>query len=128
MICIARAMTILLAIASYEGFNKTGSRAQRNNNPGNINFSSITIGFGAVLETIPAGIDETPRFAKFPSEDSGFACLRELLTRNYLGMSIIAAFNKYAPPTENNTSAYAQFVCDYTGLALETVLTTENIG
>ena len=128
MILIARAMTILLAIASYEGFNKTGSRAQRNNNPGNINFSSITIGFGAVLETIPAGIDETPRFAKFPSEDSGFACLRELLTRYYLGMSIIAAFDKYAPSTENNTNAYAQFVCDKTGLTLETHLTAENIG
>lgn len=121
-------MTILTAIASYEGFYKTGSRAQRNNNPGNINFSDIAKRFGARLETVPEGVNEQARFADFPDVDAGWSCLRDLLQTNYLGMSIIGAFNKYAPSTENNSNAYAEFVAHETGLSLETELTVENIG
>lgn len=121
-------MSILLAIAEYEGFNKTGSRAQRNNNPGNINFGGFAKGFGAKLEAIPKDNKESARFASFPDANSGFSCLRALLTKTYSGLTILAAFNKYAPPSENNTNAYAQFVCDRTGLTLETILTPENIG
>jgi len=121
-------MTVLLAIATYEGFNKTGSRAQRNNNPGNIDYSAITKRYGAVLETVPAGFDEPARFAYFSTSELGFACLRELLTQYYKGMTLIAAFNKYAPSSENNSNAYAEFVCKETGLTFDSILTAENIG
>jgi hypothetical protein len=122
-------MTIIQAIAEYEGFNEPHTRAQRNNNPGNINFAPWTAEqFGAVLETIPAGINEQPRFACFPTVDQGWSALRTLLTKDYLGMTLIAAFNKYAPPVENNTNEYAAFVARETGLQLEDVLTEENIG
>lgn len=121
-------MSILLAIAEYEGFNKVGSRAWRNNNPGNINFGEFSKRFGAKLETVPEGFEESARFADFPDVDAGWSCLRELLTQSYIGMTVIAAFNKYAPSTENNTNAYAEFVCKETGLSLDSILTTENIG
>jgi hypothetical protein len=125
---IVRTMTILLAIADYEGFNRAGSRAQRNNNPGNIEFGAMARRFNASLEIVPCYALEFPRFAYFSDSDAGWACLRELLTNTYIGMTIAATFNKYAPPIENNTNAYAEFVCKQTGLTLDTVLTTENIG
>jgi len=121
-------LTIVQAIAQFEGFNIPHSRAQRNNNPGNINFGSFAQQFGATLETIPQGVEEKARFAYFPTTDQGWNCLRELLNSCYNGMTILAAFNKYAPSTENNTESYAEFVCRETGLSLTTVLSTENIG
>jgi hypothetical protein len=121
-------MSIIQAIARYEGFYKANSRAQRNNNPGNIEFGKLAASFNARLETIIPGANVEPRFADFPDADAGFACLRELLTSDYIGMTLLAAFNKYAPPIENDTNAYAEFVAHETGLTLETVLTTENIG
>jgi hypothetical protein len=121
-------MSILLAIAQYEGFYKSGSRAQRNNNPGNIQFGKFTQRFGAVLEPVPEGFEESARFAYFASVNAGWSCLRALLTENYIGMTVIAAFNKYAPVSENDTNAYVEFVCKETGLTLESVLTEENIG
>jgi hypothetical protein len=124
---LAAIMTILQAIADFEGFNKAGSRAQRNNNPGNIEYGTLAESFGAVLETIPEGIMERARFAYFPDVNSGFSCLRELLNKDYVGMSLIAAFNKYAPPVENNTNEYANIVAQQTGLTLETILDAENI-
>jgi hypothetical protein len=121
-------LTICQAIARYEGFNKPNSRAARNHNPGNIQYGEFARTYGGVLETIPIGIQEQPRFAFFPSDEAGELCLSQLLNKNYTGMTVLDAFNKYAPPVENNTNAYAQFVCDVTGLQLDSILTDENIG
>jgi hypothetical protein len=121
-------MTIIQAIARFEGFGVAESRATRNNNPGNINFAPWTKEYGAVLETISAGFKEEPRFAAFPTADQGWAALRYLLTSRYLGLTVAAAFNKYAPPVENQTSQYVSFVCKETGLQPEDLLTADNIG
>lgn len=126
-------MSILLAIAHFEGFYKQGSRSQRNNNPGNIQYGKLAATFNATLETLPGDViggspNERARFAHFPDSDSGFACLRELLVSEYAGMTLLSAIAKYAPSTENDVNAYAQFVCEKTGLSLESILTTENIG
>lgn len=122
-------MTIIQAIGRMEGFGVQGKRATRNNNPGDLVFEPwMAEKFGAVLETIPAGIDEQPRFAYFPTANQGWSALRQLLTADYLGMTIAAAFNKYAPPIENQTNMYVLAVCEMTGLAPECVLTVENIG
>jgi hypothetical protein len=121
-------LTFLEAVAREEGFNKTGSRAQRNNNPGNINFGPFAKAHGGILETIPAGVDETPRFACFLSPAAGFAAMRDLLSVDYLGMTVEEALNKWAPPVENETNSYIQNVCQWTGLTPETVLTAENLG
>ena len=121
-------MTIVQAIADFEGYNIPTSRARRNNNPGNINFGILSEQFGGVLETIPEGIAEEARFASFPFAEAGWNCLRLLLNKNYCGMTVLDAFNKYAPPNENNTVSYAQFICKETGLALTDTLTNVNIG
>jgi hypothetical protein len=121
-------VTIIQAIGKMEGFGVPNSRATRNCNPGNINFAPWTKDYGAVLETIPAGIKEEARFACFQTDDQGWTALRYLLTSRYIGMTIAAAFNKYAPPVENNTNAYTSFVCEETGLQPEDILTTDNIG
>ena len=121
-------MTILQAIGKMEGFGLPGSRATRNNNPGNLNFVPWTKQHGAALEEIPASIKEQPRFAAFPSADQGWAALRYLLMARYKGRTVAAAFNQYAPPGENDTNAYTAFVCKECGLQPEDVLTAENLG
>jgi hypothetical protein len=121
--------TIVQAIADFEGFYVAHSRAQRNNNPGNINFGKMAKAYGAVLETVPTGtVNEVPRFAHFPTVDNGWTCLRDLLVNNYHGMTVLDAFNKYAPPSENNTVTYASYICKETGLKLTDVLTADDIG
>jgi hypothetical protein len=51
--------------------------------------------------------------------------MRALLTEHYLGLTVTAALNKWAPPVENDVSAYQANVCEWTGLTPETVLTSE---
>jgi hypothetical protein len=108
------------AIAREEGFNVPGTRPNRNNNPGDIEFGEFAKFHGAT------GGD--PRFAIFPDAASGFAAMRALLHLYYSGLTVAAALNKWAPPVENHTNAYIANVCAWTGLTPETVLTAENIG
>jgi hypothetical protein len=122
-------LTFIQAVAREEGFEIPGSRANRNCNPGDLNFAPWQEQFGAVLETIPAGYNEMPRFACFPTPEQGFAAMRELLTNHYLGMTVGAALNRWAPPSDDNdTSVYTANVCQWTGLTPDTVLTGDNIG
>jgi len=122
-------LTFMQAIARMEGFYVTGSRANRNNNPGNLNFAPWQSAFGAVLETIPAGIQETARFGAYPTADAGFAAMRTLLQHDYLGLTVSAALNKWAPPSDgNDVSSYQAGVCEMTGMQPTDVLTAENIG
>ena len=66
-------VSIVQAIARMEGFAVTHSRAQRNNNPGNIEFKSWMLNlYGARIETVPEGSSEQPRFAFFPDAPTGW--------------------------------------------------------
>ena len=122
-------LTFMQAIARMEGFYKVGSRANRNNNPGNLNFAPWQAALGAVLETIPAGIQETARFAHFPMPAVGWVAMRTLLQNDYLGLTVAAALNKWAPPSDcNDVSSYQAGVCEMTGMQPTDVLTAENIG
>jgi len=113
------------AMAAVEGFSIKGSRAQRNNNPGNLDFVSWMAAYGAKLETIPHGFNEAPRFAAFPSPEQGWDAMRALLSDDYCGLSVTEALNKWAPPVENQTNVYIATVCKLTGLAPDATLTTE---
>lgn len=106
-------MTLLKAIATEEGFYLEGSRAQRNNNPGNLDWGPFSESNGATrIEVIPDGYDEQPRFAYFPTVEIGFAALQALLSGpDYNGLSLEQAIHKYAPASENNTLLYIQHVC-----------------
>lgn len=76
------------------------TRAERNNNPGNLNYAGQT---GAVLED-----GSNARFAKFGSTAEGVSALAKQLQRyGDRGLDTISKIiNKYAPSSENNTQAY----------------------
>jgi hypothetical protein len=86
-----------------------GTRAWRNNNPGNIVRGQFTQNSGDI------GTDG--RFAIFPDEATGMAALLSLLrTNTYQSLTIKDAIFKYAPPNENNSDAYVMFIQRQTGL------------
>jgi hypothetical protein len=107
------------AIARMEGFYVKGSRAQRNNNPGNIEYGKFAKAHGSIgIE--PQGLlskGETPRFAVFNSSHDGFSALRSLLViYSSNGVKTIEeAINKWAPPHENDTNQYVSNICKWVG-------------
>lgn len=111
-------MNLLEAIASMEGFGTAGSRATRNNNPGNIEWGEFARRHGATrIEEIPVGYVSKPRFAYFPDAESGFRAMRERLTTGmYKGLTVREAISKWAPPSENDTEAYIGYVCRKAGV------------
>lgn len=117
-------LTIIEAIAREEGYGISGDIPTRDNNPGDIEAGSFATHEGS------DGVDASkPRFARFPDSATGFQALRDLLnSSSYLGLTIHDALNRYAPPVGNDTSSYESNICEWTGLAPLTVLTSENIG
>ena len=113
-------LSFMQSVARQEGFLIKGSRPERNNNPGDIEWGKFTQAHGAT------GGD--PRFAIFPTPEAGYAAMRALLRSAYIGLTVQAALNKWAPPVENDVSSYLIHVCQWSGLRPETVLTEENIG
>ena len=107
-------MTLLEAIAREEGFYVEGTRAQRNHNPGNIEYGKFTTAHGA--------IHGDPRFAVFPSDDAGFACMRALFQSAYKGLTVAQAIAKWAPPNENDTTSYINNICGWTGLPADKLI------
>jgi hypothetical protein len=107
-------MNFLEAIAREEGFYVQGTRAQRNHNPGNIEYGKFSIAHGA--------LHGDPRFAVFPTDDAGFACMRTLFQASYKGLTVAQAIAKWAPATENDTASYVNNVCTWTGLTQDTVI------
>ena len=104
-----KVITLVEAIAREEGFYVIGTRPQRLNNPGDIEYGNFAAQHGAI------GSDG--RFAIFPDAVTGFAALRQLLMTDYAGMTLKAALNRFAPPVENDTGRYLLNVCSWTGAA-----------
>ena len=87
-----------------------GTRAWRNNNPGNIRDGDFTRRHGAI--GVAGG------FAIFPDYETGLAALIALLrTVPYQKLNVEQAINRYAPPVENNTGAYISFVEKQMGIS-----------
>lgn len=117
-------LTLIQAIAKEEGYGIPGDIPTRDNNPGDIEAGRFATQEGAT--SVDA---HNRRFAVFSTPEEGFNALRALLnSSSYLGLSIHDALNKYAPPVENDTSAYEANVCHWTGLAPTEILTPTNIG
>ena len=97
-----------------------GSRAWRNNNPGNIAFNKFKpAAFG--------GIGENSPFIVFPNAKAGFNAIISLLkTPLYQASTLLEAINDYAPSIDNNSVAYAAFISKRTGVAESTKLGTLN--
>jgi hypothetical protein len=87
----------------------TGPRPIRNNNPGNLEFGPFAKSQGAV------GSDG--RYAVFPTPEIGQQAKINLLkTGTYQSLTLTAAFNRYAPPSEN--PSYLQDLRNFTGFDL----------
>jgi hypothetical protein len=103
-------ISLVEAIARMEGFGKPGSRATRNHNPGNLNYSAFSRAHGATAQ-------DDKGYAYFPSNREGFAALRALLgSSSYHGKTFKDAITKFCPPTgdprgTNDTAAYVANVC-----------------
>jgi hypothetical protein len=110
-------ITFKQAIARMEGFGaSTSNLPTRNNNPGD-------------LDKAPweKTVISTGRFAKFTTPEDGWHALETLLLKSYIGLTVEAAINKYAPPCENNTHNYVTEVCKWTGFLPSTILTSNMI-
>lgn len=103
------------AIATMEGWYIPGSRARRNNNPGNLrSWGSNPIEGG---------------YAQFPSADAGWAALRRQVQLNInRGLTLeeffggkTGVYGGYAPSADrNDPDGYARFVAQKTGIPLGT--------
>jgi hypothetical protein len=87
-----------------------GTRAWRNNNPGNIRSGDFTRKNGA--------IGQSGGFAVFPNEATGMRAIVTLLKRpSYQRLTIREAIKRYAPAADHNDpAAYTRFVQKETGL------------
>ncbi len=114
-------MTLLFleAIAREEGFGVAGSRPQRNNNPGDLEWHGWQQLYGGTQAN-------DSRFTYFDTVAHGFEALRHLFTFSlYFGKTLQEAFTIYAPPAENQTNVYLANVCQWTGLSPNTKITME---
>ncbi len=111
-----------LAIMNFEGYYQ-GSRSQRNNNPGNIRWSSSN--FPSWMKGA-TGIDETGHVI-FNSFESGWNALISLLKMMFnntssiynSGMTLYQVFQKYA---EGNQKSYAESVARALGVSASSTL------
>lgn len=99
-------------------YRLVGARNWRNNNPGNIEYGKFARSMGAV------GTDG--RFAVFPTLESGTAAQQHLQFESpaYKNLTVLQAINKYAPPSENNSTAYAKAVANAAGVSLDTPMSS----
>lgn len=96
-------------------------RGERNNNPGNIRLGSVRWQ-GQVDGTDPA-------FVTFATPQDGIRALAKLL-RNYQTIhglrTVRAIINRYAPASENNTSAYVGAVASAMGVSPDAPIDLNN--
>lgn len=91
-----------------------GSLAYQNNNPGNLRFANQ-----------PGAVQGAGGFAKFSSYDAGYqALLNQIQLQAARGQTLEQFINQYAPPTENNTSAYLSSLERATGYGASDPLTS----
>ena len=110
MTALARAM------AEVEGFFKAGTTAARNSNPGNLRPPPKVTLKGQT------GLDARG-FAVFPDAATGWAALdRQIDIDMRRGHTLASFLRKYAPPSENDTTAYIKFVAGRLQVGPETLL------
>lgn len=95
-----------------------GSRAWRNNNPGNIKMGPLARSLGAT-EADDKG------FAKFPSYEAGRKAQEKLLFegKNYKDKTILEAIRTWAPRSDgNDPEGYAKILAEAAGVGVDTPL------
>ena len=96
------------------------TRGERNNNPGNIDMNNIKWkGLAAVSTDV--------RFCTFISANYGIRAIGKLIStyyHTYKLNTIAKIINRWAPPAENNTSAYIAAVCNSCNLQRDDLITS----
>lgn len=78
------------------------TRAQRNHNPGNLRFA----------KQLEATGKDDMGFAVFPDDPAGFRALAAQIRLDAnRGLTLGQFIAKFAPPTENDTNAYGDYLC-----------------
>lgn len=102
------------AIATYEGYKKTGTLADRQRNPGNLRFAGQK-----------NAVKGEKGFAKFKTHQDGFnALIAQIKLDANRNLTLRQFIYKYAPPKENNTAAYLRSVSKTLGISPDTKLKT----
>ena len=118
---VSRIKEFGLAIQSFEGWYP-GSRSKRNNNPGNLKWTSYTKSLGATKQ-------DSGSFCVFPSYEIGFQALCTLLTDAATGhlaayspnMTLTRFFEVYAPLADKNKpDIYSKHVADKLKISVST--------
>lgn len=111
------AASVTDAVESVGDFVRKLMRGERNNNPGNIRLSGIN------WQGEVSGADSA--FETFDTAEAGIRAMAVLLRgyqrRNGLN-TLRGILNKYAPPVENNTSAYVGRVSSEVGIHPDAVI------
>lgn len=98
-------------IARREGFGKPGTKPTRDHNPGDLEHAPHVGAWDGKI-----GIE--------PDDDDGWEDLeRQLGLYAERGMTLERMVPIYAPPNENATAEYLQFLCDGLGLDRDTLVT-----
>lgn len=91
---------LALTIAQLEGYNKKGTLAQRQNNPGNLRYVGQ-----------PGAVKGKGGFAVFSTPQAGFTALHnQIMLDASRGLSLQQFVYKYAPPSSNNTASYLNYI------------------
>lgn len=99
-------------IAQEEGFFKSGSLPQRNHNPGDLRHSPHSEHPG-----------DPNAIGVIDSDADGWADLeRQLSLDAERGLTLAGLVEKYAPPTENDTERYLDFLCQGLGCTADTTV------
>jgi hypothetical protein len=99
-----------------EGYNTAGSVANRNNNPGNLRY--------VTWSTRKSGLDSR-NFAIYPTSEDGFNDLYDFLhAKANDGHTVASLMNLYAPPSENDTANYVNYLAQELGVNPNTKLST----
>src|SRR5574337_432171 len=105
-----KGMTVVYSGDSSVLVKKNGTIAWRNNNPGNLVCGSFSKSHGAV------GCNNGK--AVFPDTEAGRKAQTALLkTPKYQNSTIEETIKAYAPPKENPTEKYIQYVTNKTGMS-----------
>jgi hypothetical protein len=95
------------AIAHEEGFYVPGSLPARDHNPGDLRHSPHSFHTG-----------DPNSVGAIYSDTDGWADLeRQLEIFAQRGLTVEQMVYEYAPPTENDSAAYLDYVCQYVGCA-----------
>ena len=107
------------AIQRMEGY-APGTRAYKNNNPGNIWDGT---GPGKPRRIWPSIPIDASGFLVYPSYAAGRAEMeRQIAMKIDRGLTLRSLITEWAPPVENNTSLYVGNVSQWTGIPPDVVL------